>query len=134
MSISTSFLRESDPGSLSSGEGVNLTRTKNGANHLHNETDISQKSEDAKEDWRYELIGRINVLDQDDDTVEDYLATYVPSNVPCPEPRTQRNAKTNPFAKWSPKEGEEQQSYPTLVSWWFFLVTITDLLIHLSDS
>ena len=76
MSISTSFLRDSDPSSLSSGEGVNLTRTKNGTNHLHNETDISQKSEDAKDDWRYELIGRINVLDQDDDTVEDYLATY----------------------------------------------------------
>ena len=90
-------------------------------------TDISQKSEDGKDDWRYELIGRINVLDQDDDTVEDYLATYVPSNVSCPEPRTKRNAKTNPFAKWSPKEGEEQQSYPTLVSWWFFLITSTDL-------
>ena len=77
--------------------------------------EMRQKNEDAKEAWRYELAGRINVLDGDKDTMEDYLTTYVPSSISS-QPPTLKKAKANPFSDWSPRKGEERQSYPGLVS------------------
>ncbi|RPD54828.1 hypothetical protein L227DRAFT_657328 [Lentinus tigrinus ALCF2SS1-6] len=69
---------------------------------------------DVKEGWRHELAGRINVLNEEHDTVEDYLATYIPSIIPCRH-NTGNNAKKTPFAEWLPKKGEERKSYPDLI-------------------
>ena len=107
-------------------------RTKKGSDHLRTKAGVLQRNEDAKKAWRHKITRRINVLDDNRDTVEDYLATYVPSVVPY-QPPTGKNAKTRPFARWSPKKGEERQSYPELVSRWLQAVGIFSVLTPSTD-
>lgn len=134
MSISTASISSRFCCSGSSGMRSTVTpRTKKGSNHPRTKADVLQKNEDAKEAWRHEIAGRINVLDDDSDTIEDYLTTYVPSIVPY-QPPTVKNAKTSAFAKWSPKKGEERQSYPELVSRWLQAVGIFSILTPSTDS
>ena len=83
-------------------------RSKKSLIHATRHKDTLQNSLVVQEGWVDELNGRIHTSP---DSVDDYLAIYVPSSSDPPSGTIPEDI----FAEWKPVEGHEKEMYPPLV-------------------